>query len=173
MMNHGLKTQLDLLKLNIASNVHSKQAYQKYYSDKSRCPREFAIEQEVIVHNFREDNSWIRGKIVDKLGPVSYLVQCHDGAMWRRHIDHIQRTAITQQLGDSTSANQDSDETFMADSTPEVTSTNNKEATPSATPSDSVSDDVTELPTSSSESPPDLPVTRYPKRVTKPPDRYM
>ena len=48
-----------------------------------------------------------------------------------------------------------------------------QEATPSATSSDPVSDDVTELPTSSSESPPELPVTRYPKRVAKPPDRYM
>ena len=30
MMNHGLRTRLDLLKPNITSNVHSKQAYQKY-----------------------------------------------------------------------------------------------------------------------------------------------
>ena len=100
----------------------------------------------MIVRNFREGNSWIHGKIVDKLGPVSYLVQCHDGAICRRHVDHIQETAITRELSDSTSANQDSDETFMIDSTSEITSTNNKEATPS----DSVSDDVvTELPTSS------------------------
>ena len=158
---------MDLLKSNITSNIHSKQAYEKYYSDKSRCPREFVIEQEMIVCNFQEGDSWICGKIVDKLGPVSYLVQCHDGAMWRRHVDHIQATVITRELGESTSANQDSDETFMTNSTPEVTS--NKEATPS----DSVPDDVTELPTSSSESLPDQPLTRYPKRVTKPPDRYM
>ena len=58
---------------------------------------------------------------------MSYLVQCHDGAMWRRHVDHIQGTAITRELGDSTSANQDSDEAFMANSSPEVTY--NKEAT--------------------------------------------
>lgn len=96
---------------------------------------------------------------------MSYLVQCHDGTIWRRHVNHIQETAIARELGDSTSAKQDSDETFMANSTLEVTSTNNKEAAPSATPSDLVSDDVTELPTSSSKSPPDLPVTRYPKRV--------
>ena len=44
MTNHGLRTRLNLLKPNIASNIHSKQAYQKYYSDKSRCPREFANE---------------------------------------------------------------------------------------------------------------------------------
>ena len=172
MTNHGLRTPVDMLKPNIASKVHSKQAYQKYYSDKSTCPREFANEQEVILRNFREGNSWIRDKIVNRLGPVSYLVQCHDGAMWRRHVDHIQETAITQELSDSTSANQDSDEIFMGDSTPEVTSINDKEATPS----DSVSDDVVnELPTSSSSSwsSQDLPMTRYSRRVTKPPDHYM
>ena len=144
MTNHGLRTRVDLLKPNIASNVHSKQAYQKYYSDKTRCPRELANEQKVILCNFREGNSWIHGKTVKMLGPVSYLVQCHDGAMWRRHVDHIQETANTRELSDSTSANRDSDEAFMADSTPEVTNTNDKEATPS----DLVPDDVvTELPT--------------------------
>ena len=70
MTNHGLRTRVDLLKPNTTSNVHSKQAYQKYYSDKSRCPREFANEQEVILCNFQEGNSWVHGKIVNKLGPV-------------------------------------------------------------------------------------------------------
>ena len=35
------------------------------------------------------------GKIVDKLGPVSYLIQCEDGSMWRRHVDHIQDISVS------------------------------------------------------------------------------
>ena len=38
------------------------------------------------------------GKIVDKLGPVSYLVQCEDGSMWRRHVDHIQDISVSPEL---------------------------------------------------------------------------
>ena len=44
MMNHGLRILLDLLKPNITNNIHNKQVNQKYYSNKSRHPREFAIE---------------------------------------------------------------------------------------------------------------------------------
>ena len=37
------------------------------------------------------------GKIADKLGPVSYLVQCDDGSMWRHHIDHIQDITVSRE----------------------------------------------------------------------------
>ena len=60
----------------------------------------------------------------------------------------------------------------MSDLNVEVTSENNQEATLF----DSISDDVvTELPTSSSSSKTlqDLPMTRYPRQVTKPPDCFM
>ena len=48
-MNHGLRTCLDLLKLNIAAYVHTKQACQNQYSDQSRRLRVFEVEQEVLV----------------------------------------------------------------------------------------------------------------------------
>ena len=51
-----------------------------------------------MAHNFHEGDKWMMGKIVDKLGPVSYLVQCDDGSMWRCHIDHIQDILYTAKL---------------------------------------------------------------------------
>ena len=89
MMNRDLRTRLDLLKPDIASRVHNKQADQKYYCDDRRHSRVFTADQDVMVRNFREGDKWVPGKIVDQLGPVSYLVQCTDGCMWRRHVDHI------------------------------------------------------------------------------------
>ena len=44
---------------------------------------------------------------------MSYLVQCHDNAMWRSHVDHIQETTVTREMNDSSTS--DSDETFMSD----------------------------------------------------------
>ena len=37
------------------------------------------------------------GKIADKLGPVSYLVQCDNGYMWRHHIDHIEDITVSRE----------------------------------------------------------------------------
>ena len=95
MMNRDLRTRLDLLKPDIASKVHNKQADQKQYSDNRRHSRVFSVDQEVMVRNFREGDKWTSGKIVDQLGPVSYLVQCSDGSMWRRHVDFRKDFVIT------------------------------------------------------------------------------
>ena len=51
-----------------------------------------------MVRNFREGDKWISGKIVDQLGPVSYLVQCSDGSMWQRHVDHILDKIVSSEL---------------------------------------------------------------------------
>ena len=127
MMNHGLRTRLDLMKPNIANNVHSKQVCQKQYSDKKRHAWEFTIDQEVMICNFCEDDKQICGKILDQSGPVSYLIQCNDGAMCTRHVDHIQGMTVLPELNtdsqssnESTSSNQDIsdfDASLLSDST--------------------------------------------------------
>ena len=89
--------------------------------------------------------------------------------MWWRHIDHIQELSTTQEvsLSDCASADCDNDETFMPDSTVEDTSLVDEETTPS----DSITDLVTELTAVGNETSTEPPTSRYPKRVTKPPDR--
>ena len=93
-MNHGICTRLDLLKPHITTKVHCKQTDRKQYSDRTRRPREFSVDNKVMARNFREGDKWMMGKIVDKLRPVSYLVQCDDGSKWRRHIDPIQDITV-------------------------------------------------------------------------------
>ena len=51
MMKCDLQTRLDLLKPDIASKVHNKQADQKQYSDDRRHSRIFSVDQEVMVRN--------------------------------------------------------------------------------------------------------------------------
>ena len=100
MMNSDLRTRLDLLKPDITSHVHNKQADQKHYCDDRRHSRVFTADQDVMVRNFREGDKWAPGKIVDQSGPVSYLVQCSDGCMWRRHIDHTLDKIVSSELNE-------------------------------------------------------------------------
>ena len=97
--------------------------------------------------------------------------------MWRRHVDHIQDMTVTHELNpdsqichDSTSSDQDSDAMFLSDSNAEVSPTVHRESAPSESVSE---DNVTEQATSSTETAQAPLTSRYPKRVTKPPDRYM
>ena len=62
MMNRGLRTRLDLLKPDIAANVHSKQADQKQYSDRKRHFRHFSVGQKVLARNFHEGDKCTTGR---------------------------------------------------------------------------------------------------------------
>ena len=43
------------------------------------------------ARNFSEGPRWVRGVVVDCLGPLSYLVRMPDSIMWRRHVDHLRK----------------------------------------------------------------------------------
>ena len=101
MMNCTLGTRLDLLRPDVATHVHKKQAGQKQYNDKNRHFRSFTIGQQVMARDFCHNDKWACGKIVNQLGPVSYLIRCNDGDMWRRHIDHIQQLNPSQEQTDN------------------------------------------------------------------------
>ena len=128
-----------------------------------------------MVRNFREGDKWTSGKIVDQLGPVSYLVQCSDGSMWRRHIDHILDKILSSELDkepltsyeSSVSSEDNSDSvnhaTFQG-STTDVTTTNGQPEPTSSSP-------ITETPSNTEIV--EVSTSRYPKRTTRPPDCYM
>ena len=40
--------------------------------------------------NYREGPQWMPGLVVDRKGPLSYVIQLESGLMWRRHIDQLQ-----------------------------------------------------------------------------------
>ena len=94
-----------MLKPDVAAHVYKKQSDQKQYSDKNRHVHCFTIGQEIMAWDFRQGDKWTCGKIIDQLGPVSYLIQCNDGLIWRRHVDHIQQFNVSPQQPDKQTDN--------------------------------------------------------------------
>ena len=102
-----------------------------------------------MVRNLRPGEKWVPGTIIERTGPLSYLVQVTGGQTWKCHIDHL------KQMDDSPQQEQTTE-----------TASNDKETTirfPSQTASNSGSVKVTEsTPTTTH---------RYLQRVRVPPDR--
>ena len=44
--------------------------------------------------DYRGDMKWRSGLIVNKTGPLMYVVQVAPGIIWRRHIDQLKPTAV-------------------------------------------------------------------------------
>jgi hypothetical protein len=55
-------------------------------SPKKSYRREIENGEPVLVKDYRDNEKWIRGVIVNKLGPVTYQVQVGN-LLWKRHID--------------------------------------------------------------------------------------
>ena len=49
-----------------------------------------------MVRNFRPGPDWVPGVFDEKLGPLSYMVKVGNGQVWKRHIDHLRRSAASQ-----------------------------------------------------------------------------
>ena len=53
--------------------------------------REFYAGEHVTVRDVR-NGLWLSGTIAERHGPKSYVVSLDDGRVWKRHVDHIQRS---------------------------------------------------------------------------------
>ena len=77
---------LDLLHPDIARRVQYrqiKQSTQRGHSTKLR------VGESVYARNFRGGPTWLPATILERTGPVSYVVQLDDGRSIRRHVDHL------------------------------------------------------------------------------------
>ena len=54
--------------------------------------REFAVGDEVLARNYSGGNKWVKGKVCEKVGAVSYKIQI-EGGIIRRHIDQVVRNS--------------------------------------------------------------------------------
>ena len=89
-LGRDIRTRMHLLSPQRESRVVQKQANQKASYDRLSQTREFHVGQEVTVRNLRPGSKYVPGVIVERLGPLSYLVS---GVTWRRHVDHIKPLA--------------------------------------------------------------------------------
>ena len=88
-LNRQVRTRFDLLRPSTEEDVAAKQADQKLQHDQHAKPRELFLGQRVLVRNIRPGQAWIPGTVVERNGPLSYLVQVSGNRLWKRHIDHI------------------------------------------------------------------------------------
>ena len=42
-----------------------------------------------MARNFRPGREYLPGVVVQRLGPLTFLVEVKDGLLWRRHVDHL------------------------------------------------------------------------------------
>ena len=87
-LKREIRTQLDLLKPCCSDHVLKQQSQQVKQHDRHAKLRELKIGQSVWARDFRTGN-WIPGTIVNRRGPLSYVVQTDMGSVWRKHIDQL------------------------------------------------------------------------------------
>ena len=69
--------------------MFTKQGQQKTAHNLHAKSREWFVGQSVMAKNFRPGPDWISGIIIEKLGPLSYLVETSAQQVWRRHVDQL------------------------------------------------------------------------------------
>ena len=47
-----------------------------------------------MAKNLRPGPNWIPAVVVERLGPLSYLVETEDRELWRRHVDLLKELAV-------------------------------------------------------------------------------
>ncbi len=124
--------------------------------------------QRVLVRNMREGPRWVLGTVVERKGPLSYLVEVASGAVWKRHVDHLLESVDSPReellIPGLDELPQSSLPTALEDPR-SLKGASLEESTPSTTESrDSVSTDLQPVAT---------PPRRYPQRERRPSDRYQ
>ena len=159
-LRRKLRTRFDLLKPNCEERVLEKQTKQKEKHDQRTKGWEWHVGQSIMAKNLRPGPNWIPGVIVERSGPLSYVIETEDKQIWRRHVDQL------KELGDGVAMDNSTDDSELT----------------YPPPTSAVNDEVTEAPGSADpvEPPqvepvvePVVPMSRYPTRVRKPPDRLQ
>ena len=96
-LRRELRTRLDLLKPSCSDQVVQKQTTQSDHHNLHARAHEFNIGQTVMIRNFQGQPKWIPGEIVQKNGPLSYVVKTQTGLSWKRHVDHLKERLNTGQ----------------------------------------------------------------------------
>ena len=52
-------------------------------------PEGSRLERIYTSENFTGAPTWLTGKVLDQIGPVSFRVQLRDGRIKKRHVDHL------------------------------------------------------------------------------------
>ena len=167
-LQRKLCTRFDLLKPNCEERVLEKQAQQKQQHDRRAKSREWHVGQSVMARNLRPGPNWIPGVIIERAGPLSYVIETEDKQIWRRHVDQLKA------LGDSVSleaCTEDSEPTYpisMSEPVEEDTETTGDTETAEPANTEAVQPETNSCNTSQlSVSESFVPMSRYPTHNSK------
>ena len=90
LMGRQLRSHLSLLLPDTSTRVKLKQRSQKEHYDETAKERDYVLGSRILARNFPSGNSWLKGILKEKCGPLSYIIELDDGRTIRRHMDHIQ-----------------------------------------------------------------------------------
>ena len=91
-LKRQVRTRLDLLRPDLERRVCERQAEQKWQHHQHAKQRELFIGQKVMAKNLRSRGPrWVPGVVVERLGPLTYLVLVDGGLFWRRHVDLLRK----------------------------------------------------------------------------------
>ena len=100
-LHRGIRTCLDLLLPDRESHVLTKQAKQKAQHDQRARGNDFFIGQSVMAKNLRPGPDWVPAVVVERLGPLTYLVETADQLLWKRHIDLLRELAVRHPISET------------------------------------------------------------------------
>lgn len=83
MYHRQIRSRLDLLIPDASSKVLKSQNRQKSSHDRVAMKSSISVGQMVHVRNFGHGAIWLDGEIVSQTGPLSFMVQLHDGRVLR------------------------------------------------------------------------------------------
>ena len=100
-LQRKLRTRLDLLMPSFENVVLKKQSLQKQAHDSSAKNRELFVGQHIMVRNLRPCADWIKGVIIERLGPLSYLVETKEHhQFWKRHAEQLREVVNASEPAD-------------------------------------------------------------------------
>ena len=161
-MGRPLRTHWDLLKPDIGQKVRSKQADQVAHHDHYSKYRSFQTGEMVLAKNFRPGAPWVKGKIIQQLAPLTFLVEVEQGLHWRRHIDHLKPLPSAPDIQQDPDENPNGETEAPAEA-PQATTESTTDNEPNTT--SSVDDTTNTTPTPATPGPPER---RYPTRNWRP-----
>ena len=172
-LKQQLRTRMDLLRPDsrVQTRVSEKQGSQKLDHDRRSVQREYRVGETIMARNYRDGPKWMEGVVVERKGPLSYVVQVNHGMLWRRHTDQLRNGPSTVQQTDSDVEVPTGPETEEREeeSTPET----ENGGVYSESPDNGALHAENNAETADEPETVDTTVRRYPSRVRQPPQRYQ
>jgi len=100
LMSRQPRSVFDLLRPNISETVRRSQERQKIHNPHSQH-RVFNVDDSVWARSFSSGPRWLKGRVTESRGPVTYRVQLQDGRSVRRHVDHLKSNHVPATVSES------------------------------------------------------------------------